>query len=180
MISQSTLDNIMVVAPSYSDPDTNHAVQKIDGKWFCSCQGFASWGHCHHASKMIQADATKTKDLCAIIMDLRSHARYRTFENVMDHFSGLSDEVFIYLQAVALGMAMSKPICADDLHYSTKERLIKNPRIIGSALGDLKRKGYLQIIGEKKSERAACHHRPIKIFNITDKGREYLKNGGVL
>ena len=180
MMNQATLTAFEKLAPSFSDPEHPHLLQKIDGKWECTCQGFEQWRHCGHASKEIQREAFETNDICALIMDLKSHARYRTFQNVMDHFSGSSDEMFLYLQAVALGIAYERNVCADDLHYACKERILKSPRIIGSALGDLKRKGYLEIVGEKKSERPICHFRPIKIFHITDKGRKFLNDGGIL
>ena len=168
-----------IVVPSFSDPDHNHLITIENGVVSCGCDGFLHWGHCHHASVQIQKIAFKTKNLCALIMDLKSHARYRTFEDVMAHFSGSSDEEFLYLSAIALGIAYEREVCADDLHYATRERFNKKAQIVGSALGCLQKRGFLMSIGRKRSERAACHHRKIERFVITDKGRDYLNGGSM-
>jgi hypothetical protein len=174
---QANLDNFEKIVSSYSDPDHAHVLQKIEGRWTCSCRGYEQWGHCHHASKEIQKEAIARKDYCAIIMDLRSHARYRSFEGVLDAFASSRDEEFTLLCAVVLGLAYEGTVDADMVHYKCKERFVHDSRIVGSVFGYLKRLGYLTIMGMKKSERNINHHRTIATFNLTDKGKNYL-NGG--
>jgi len=180
-MAQSTIEDYKEkIVASFSDPEHNHIIQKIDGKWICSCNGFIFTGHCHHASAEIRKEAIARKDYCAIIMDLRSHAKFRSFDDVMSAFMESRDEEFTFLTSVTLGLALDGPVDADLLHFKTKERFNHDPRIIGTVLGCLKRKGYLQIIGTKQSERNACHHRVISQFTLTELGRKFLNDGGIL
>lgn len=167
------------IVPSYSEPDKNHLVIKDNGEFWCGCKGFEFKGYCVHVLKVRLQEALEQRDYFAIIQGLKSHARFSTFEKVMDMYSFGRSAEFDFLSAVALGIALDGPVTADALHSATQSKFVSDPRIIGTVLGSLKRKGLLQIIGIKKSERRECHNRPISIFTLTEKGKEFLNQGGI-
>ncbi len=82
--------------------------------------------------------------------------------------------VYEYLQLIALHIAAEKgAVTADDLReYCPPET---NRKVLGAALGALKRKGALKPVQYVRSGVPTNHGRGIWVYALTDEGRELLE-----
>ncbi len=103
---------------------------------------------------------------------LRDYSDSRVFTpefiEVIRLFERYKGDIFHFLKEVAVFLARQRgAVTADDLQEVMDYFGIEGDRrIIGAALGDLKRKGILVPLGYTRTARKEAHGRPISIFGI--------------
>jgi len=101
------------------------------------------------------------------------------FEDVITFVSCYRSDDINRIATVFLNLAVMRgQVSTDDFHDATNEQYA-NEKIVGVAVGSLKRNGYIKCIGYKKTKRRVAHGRPIGLYKITKDGFELLQESRV-
>ena len=178
------LENLDKGVPSAHD-DGKKYFPRFDGsRWICDgpdgpCQHFRIYRTpCRH---ILQKRFENLNDLYKQISEKVEYSRdirdmhCDEFEDVITYVSCYKQYEINKLSTIFLNIAILRgQVSVDDLHIATNEHYADNP-IVGVAIGSMKRSGYIECIGYRKTERKIAHGRPVGIYKITKKGFEMLR-----
>lgn len=171
--------------PSAHDPNKMYHPFFNGTEWVCDgpdgpCEHYRIYKTpCRH---ILQKKFENMKDLYNHFCDKVEYSRdirdmdCRDFEEVITYVSCYRNDDINRISTVFLNLAVMRgKVSTDDFHDATNEQYA-NEKIVGIAVGSLKRSGFIKCIGYKKTERRVAHGRPVGIYEITKEGFELLQS----
>lgn len=169
MMSQKSLENygyIEQVTESRSTPGTRHIVSKQDGQYFCSCLGFKWRSECYHILKARIEDIKERLIYYSKRKEVLSEAEFDSFDMAMERLS--KNEEINYLCNLIILLARSEgTVNADKVYETIQGKFAGDPRRLGVAFGILSKKGIIEWVGRRKSERKRRHHGTQEDWRLT-------------
>jgi hypothetical protein len=181
------MDNKQGVKSAH-DPNVEY-FPRFDGKkWVCDgpkgpCKHFQIYKNpCRH---ILQMKFENIQDLYKHFCENVEYSRdirdmeCPEFEDVITYVSCYRNYEINRITTIMLNLAiMRSQVTTDDFHAATNEEFA-NDKIVGVAVGSMKRSGLIECIGYQKTERKVAHGRPIGVYVITKEGFELLRQSRV-
>jgi predicted transcriptional regulator len=170
--------------PSAHDPNREYNPYFDGKKWVCDSEK----GPCEHyriyktpCRHILQKKFENVQDLYNHFCEKVEYSRdlrdmeCRDFEEVITYVSCYRNDEINRIATIFLNLAVMRgQVSIDDFHGATNEQYA-NEKIVGVAVGSMKRSGYISCVGYKKTERKVAHGRPVGIYEVTRDGYDLLQ-----
>jgi len=177
--------------------DKIYKVHESDGKWYCAGEDGQPLGACDFFKfnkekpcrhileaqlKSLYASFKSSQELFEALCletarrrDIRD-ADCDDFESVIERLWTFKGQKMALISNLMLRIAVIRgEVTTDDVHDATAERF-SGDMTVGAASGGLLRSGLLKVVGRKRTERDIAHGRSICMYQITEKGLEFLNS----
>lgn len=173
---QSTLNQFYeaIVPSSKRRSSKTYLVQWVNGRHVCQCRQWIYEGiKCTHIKEAENSKILQALNYFQTRKEVERHGWFKSVDEVMFYFIFRDDAEFNYLSNLFLHLLYPREkATTDDIRFCVENCFTHNPSIVGSVVGGLRARGYIEKVTYVETKMETGRHRShIALWQMTDKGR---------